>query len=475
MNSSSINSIAARARFGVPVIAGSVWGTVSAFTPMSYDEGLWLAVTRRMDLGARLYSDLIDNKTPPVYWTTRLLDHVPGPFSLARGILFGALIALIAFLAAALARRLGVADRGSLSFGIFVGSLVAMQSALVLNIETPVAIFLLAALGLMARDRLMTGAAVAAIGTAFDVRALAFLPAVIVFAAERGGRRKAWGAAAVWLAAGGTWLATIVAVPRLRYGILELNASTRGTLDSWGTGAVAAIVIVALVPIAVAAILRLHIPRGILETARSTPSGVLLLVTGLAVGIASRFPFLKYWILVAPALPLLFAAARPGETEATSKSTTRARVASAGMVLLAFVPLAVDVSSTQVSEHGLVARYAGAARALERALEPGDTFVSFDPQPFMTTFLPEHASLPWATLDYIGVRTSHRDADLRRLASAIDRAAAVVDDGALSKGERAIDHRFRAVWRVYRERLGRFPCVRRMRDITIRLRADRCR
>ncbi len=474
MNSSSINSIAARASGGVPLLAGSVWGTVSAFTPMSYDEGLWLAVTRRMDLGARLYSDLIDNKTPPVYWITRLLDHAPGPFSLARGILFGALIGLAAFLATTLVRRLGASGSKGVALGLFVGTVVALQSAFVLNIETPVALFLLGGLSLISRERVIGGSAVAAMATTIDVRALAFLPAIVLFAAERGERRKAWAASAAWLAVGGTWLAGIVAGDRLRYSILELNAATRGTLDLWRPEAVAAIMLVAMAPIIIAAAVSLRERRSSTETIRTTPSGALLLATGLVVGIASRFPFLKYWILITPSLPLLVAASARASTTPAPETKTRLGVVPAGLVLLSFVPLAVNVALTQFSEHRLVSRYEDASRALALDLNRGDTFVSFDPQPFMTTFLPRHAVLPWATLDYLGVRTSHRDADFRTLATAIDHAAAVVDNGALSADETAIEPRFRSIWRLYRERLDRFPCVRSVEGLTFRFRAAGC-
>jgi hypothetical protein len=77
-------------------------------------------------------------------------------------------------------------------------------------------------------------------------------------------------------------------------------------------------------------------------------------------------------------------------------------------------------------------------------------------------------------LDFVGVKTSHREADLRTIAAAIQRATAIVEDGALSVPEGAIEPRYRAVWQIYHARLARFPCVLRIETVTIRLREDRC-
>lgn len=36
----------------------------AAFAPLSFDEAFWLAITRQLDQGARLYSTAVDHKTP---------------------------------------------------------------------------------------------------------------------------------------------------------------------------------------------------------------------------------------------------------------------------------------------------------------------------------------------------------------------------------------------------------------------------
>jgi hypothetical protein len=453
-------------------VVGTVSGVLSAITPLSYDEGLWLAVTRRMDLGARLYRDLLDNKTPPVYWMTRALDHLPGPFHLARGLFFGALIAAVAHLVSGLASRLGVTRPQSIALGSFAGALVALQSSFVLNIETPVVVLLTAGLWLIATDRVISGAALAAAATTIDLRAVAFFLAVILFA-KRTGSRHAWIAAATVSVVGGSWLAVVLLNDRLRYSLVELNAATRGTVESWNPVAVVAIMLAALAPVVAAGAPYLRRWDRVRAMIDATPSGALLLLTGLAIGIASRFPFLKYWALIIPAMPVLLAAWIANDARSREPATADVRVP-LPLVFAAFAPLFATVLLTQVPQSRLVSRYEAAARTLERTLGPSDTFASFDPQPFMTTLLPEHAALPWATLDYLGVRTSHRDDDLRLLAATIDRAAAVVDDGALSAPEDAIAPRFRVLWRLYREKVEGFTCVRTIDDITLRLRAGRC-
>jgi hypothetical protein len=454
---------------------GVACGIASALSPPSFDEGIWLAVSRRMDLGARLYTDLIDNKTPPVYWITRILDHAPGPFSAARGAFLGAIIALLTVLAARLATKLGLARSTSLAVSVLVGGVVALQSVFVLNIETPVALLLLAGLLLVAHDREILGSAVAASASLIDVRAVAFLPAIVIFTAQRRGWEKAWRSAAAGFVVSAAWLTQVLFIRHLRYSILELNAATRGTLASWRPGQVLAVILIALAPLIVAGLANGLRPRHLTETIRTSPSGVILLVTGLSLGLASLYPFLKYWILVAPALPLL-AAAIPKNSRAsvTGGNKDRASFASIGFVVLACLPLVVGAVSNASTEGRLVSRYEDASGRLARSLQTRDTFASFDPQPFMTMFLPQHASMPWAMLDYLGVKTSHRGEDFRRVAAAIDGAMAIVDDGALSAKESAIEPRFRSVWRIYRARLAGFGCVRTVEGITIRLRPERC-
>jgi len=438
---------------------------VSAFAPISFDEGNWLAITRRMDAGAQLYSDLIDNKSPFLYWTVRILDHLPGGFTLARGILFGTLIASIAFAATSLAKRLGLKYETSLAIGLLTGAAVAFQSVFVLNTETPVVLLVLTGLLLIASERAVIGASVAAIAVVIDIRALAFAPALILFAAERRGRRDALRVATAFILLSGAWFAIIVSSPRLLYALLELNAASRGPLSSWRPGAVVAVAVVALLPVIVGLIALL--PGASWERAFHRPwSGAVLLATGLAVSIASIYPFFKYWILIAPSFAII--AASVAQKEASSAQLKKA------LAILAFIPIVIISISGSISEHHTVSRYEHASHALARYLHPGDTFVAFDPQPFVTTFVPRHAVLPWAVLDFLGVKTSHRRGDLATVARAIDDAVAVEDDGALSAEERVIEPRYRSLWRLYREKLKAFPCVRRTEGVTLRLRRDRC-
>src|SRR5690606_27024005 len=79
----------------------------AAFAPLSFDEAFWLAITRQLDQGARLYSTAVDHKTPVWFALVRALDWIPGSFALARALLLAAIAAMIVRLLTRLGRRPG--------------------------------------------------------------------------------------------------------------------------------------------------------------------------------------------------------------------------------------------------------------------------------------------------------------------------------------------------------------------------------
>jgi MFS family permease len=460
-----------RGTVAASLVVGLVAGASSAFAQPSFDEANWLAVARRMDLGRRLFSDLIDNKSPLVYWTVRVLDHAPGSFSVARGVLFGVLLASLTGVTAVLAKRLGLAASASVPLGVLVGTLVAFLSVLVLNTETPVVLLVLIGLLLATAEHPLLGAVVAAAATLVDIRAVAFLPGIVLFIAERSGRRKAVRSALAGLIVACAWLAPVLASSRLRYALIELNGASRGTLSSWRPGPVIAIAAISLVPLAAAAFTGGRGPRTLMDAIRTSPTRFYLFGVGLLLAFASAYPFFKYWILVVPVVPLLAAATERHEERPPQGTSALIRIA---LVAFAMVALAGHTLAATVAERTVVSRYERASQQLRRALKLGDRFVAFDPQPFLTTFAPEHSTLPWAVLDFLGVHTSHREKDLQTVARAIDSASAIEDDGALFAEEDQIASRYRVVWKLYRRRLDQFPCVRTIAGITLRLRLDRC-
>src|SRR5438093_7342555 len=84
---------------------GAVVALASSVVPLSYDEGNWLAVTRRVAGGEALYRDITDNKSPALFGLVRALDVLPGSYPIARAIFLGVATALLAWLSIRLLRR----------------------------------------------------------------------------------------------------------------------------------------------------------------------------------------------------------------------------------------------------------------------------------------------------------------------------------------------------------------------------------
>jgi hypothetical protein len=444
---------------------GALIAVAGAFVPPSYDEGEWIAVARRVAGGAHLYRDVIDNKGPIVYRVVHLLDRLPGSFPVARGIFLAVVACVIGASIAGVARHLGMrADRANwLGVGSCIA--VALQSVLVLNIETGAVLAIAPGLYLIASGRPRLGSALAALSVAVDPRALALMLGVIVFVGARHGMRKAMECAAVAALIVGAWVVFVLAQPALRYALLELNVATRRAPASWRPGAILFSIVAAVLPL---------IATFLAATGRALPrlrwrsAGTILLATAAAIAFASRFPFYKYWILAIPALPIL-AAQVPDEDD-----RRRPAFAALAMIMLATVPLVMRTVSIHAADARLLRAYERASAVIDATLRPGERFVQFDTQPYMSMLQPERASLSWVVYDFVQAGTSRTPADLVALETAVRSAAVLQDDGALGAPREAVTPGLRPAWDIFAAHLDSFPCIRRYGPVTLRFTPQRC-
>ncbi len=456
-----------RLRSSAPfLIAGSVLSAIGAVVPISYDEGEWLAVVRRVAGGARLYEDVIDNKSPVVYWTIRLLDLAPGPFQIARGIALAAVACVIGMAIARIATARGVAEDRARVLGVAITFVVALQSVFVINIETGATLLITIGMLAIVTGRIGIGSAVAATSVVVDPRALALLIGIALFVREIVGARPALLASAIVAGVGGAWATVVLSSPNLRYAIIELNVATRGTLDSWRPGEVLISTVVAVLPfIAATYVVTGRLPWRL----RWNNAGGALFVMAAAVAFASRFPFLKYWILAVPALPLLVAASsRDDERPAEPKRSWIP-------IALAAIPLAVQSVPVHLTDARLLADYERASRYIEATLEPGETFAQFDTQPYMSMLQPGHASLSWVVYDFIWSDTSRIDEHLDQIERAVESATVLQHDGALDAPRSAVRPELRPAWDLFKARLDAYPCIRRFGSVVLRFPEARCR
>lgn len=445
---------------------GLAVATASSFVPLSYDEGNWLAVVRRVSLGEVLYRDIMDNKTPPLFGLVRLLDGLPGPFTLARGIWLGVAVAVIAVACASIVRRFGWGPDRATLVGLAFGLAAATQAVLTLNLELPAVLLIVLGLASIATGRLTAGGALAASAATFDLRTIALIPGVVAFAYVCEGwlraRRTLLAAGAITVA----WSATVLLVADLRYPLIELNAATRVGTSAWRPGQqLFAALRGTLIPIGAVVALG--------GKSRGRPirvAGLMLGVAAVALAFASLRPFDKYWTLLLPGLVVLAASAPAG---IVIPSTGWRRLGSTAFIF-GLVVAAAYATSTNVDQARLVARYERAATQLDATLDPGEGFVRFDTQPFLGVFLPERDRLPAAVLDFLIADTSRREEIHRRVEEAIAAATVMADDGALSAGEGSVVISYRPLWRVFAGHLEDFPCVRQVEGLTFRYRATAC-
>lgn len=458
-------------RFLVPAALGVVVAAASSVVPLSYDEGNWIAVTRRVAAGESLYREITDNKTPALFGLVRSLDVLPGRFALARALWLGILAATVAVAVTSLARRFGWAENRASLLGGACGLALALQAVLVVNFEAPAAAMIIVALASLAAGRAPTAGILAAAATAFDLRAIILIPGVLIAAYEIGGKRTALRTAAPAVGLAGAWVATVLSVPDLRYSLLELNVATRSGSSLWRPAS------------QLYALLRgtLFAAGAAASLARSGGSsnvggwhvkygGVALIGGGVVVALSSVQPFDKYWSLALPGIALA-AASRPPSPRSVNVYRRNAAVI---LAILGLVLTSSYAAASNIDQARLVARYERASARLDRSLAPRASFVRFDTQPFLGTFLAQRDRIPAAVLDFLIHDTSRREMNFARVDAAIGRADALVDDGALDQPESSIVAVYRPLWRVFARRVQEFPCVRRVRGLTFRYRAGTC-
>lgn len=443
---------------------GFVVGGISSIIPLSYDEGNWLAVARRLAHGQTLYRDITENKSPAFFALVRGLDRLPGSYTIARAAWLGLLTALLAWTATRFLRRMELPDPAAMVAGLTIGLAGAMQAVLVLNFELPAMILLVVGMTLCVEKRVTIGGFIAGCGALLDLRTIVLLPGLILFVFAAEGRspalRTAAGAAIPALA----WAIAVLATADLRYSLLELNVATRGGSTAIHPASqLAAFARSMLFPLV--AVGALTAPSAGTKSIRN--AAWFLLGVGAVVALISVQPFDKYWTLTLPGL-LALAGSRVQRQGFTGRALPIA------LILIALVPSAVYAGTSNRDESAIVARYRNAVPFVASALGPGGTFVRFDSQPFLGTFLPARDRTPAAVLDFLIAPTSHERANLATVDRAISRATAIIDDGALEQPADEILPSYRRLREVFAARLPQFPCVKRSFGLTLHLRPERC-
>jgi hypothetical protein len=438
---------------------------ISALMPVSYDEGIWLVNARRWSAGESLYSDIPENETPALMGVVRAVDAAPGPFTSARAAYLGALIVVLAAATRALTSRLGWTEPKATIAGLIAGVAAATQTVLVINFELPAATLVMLGLAAIASGRGWAGGSLAAAGAAFDIRAFALLPGVALFAYAVGGRERSLRTSAAVASVAGPWALAVILIPDLRFGLLELNATTRTATATWRP--LEQIYMLLRGPLfPIVGILALSSRRANVD-ARLRRAWIALLAGGAGVALASLQPFDKYWPLALPGIAVLAASRMP---------MTHARYGRRWMQLAALaLVLAIGYDTVSSLEQArLVDRYERAAEAIESSLPRGATFARFDTQPFLGVFLTQRDASPVAVLDFVIAKTTRQDAILARLERSIRNAAALVDDGALSVDERSVEPAYRELWRLFDRYRSDFPCVSEIAGLTVRYRETVC-
>lgn len=199
---------------------GAVTLTASLLSRTSYDEWLWIGNARMVASGRSLYVDALDNKSPVVHALVWVIDSLPGSFVLIRSTVVGALVAAITFQLARLVPFEGT-PRGLLAA---VGGLMAAAlSQFHLTVELPALALLLA----VPRQRRPVVVSLAiTMAMAFDPRILLLIPSALLWRQRVLAPDTRW---AEWLTAASVaaGVGAVLVVPRLRFGLVELNLATR--------------------------------------------------------------------------------------------------------------------------------------------------------------------------------------------------------------------------------------------------------
>ena len=279
---------------------GILVALVASVMPLSHDEAFWLAITRQVEAGARLYDGAIDNKPPLVYLVVYLLDHVPGSFQVARGLVVGGLIGWIGLLSALVGRLRGCPRATGVTVGLVAAVAVALQTEFVFTVELPALTALLSCVLLIFRRRALPAALMVALSAAFDPRTLLLVPGLVLLAVNQSGwpvarRFGLWTGGLAVLGVG-----IVLIQPELRYGLIELNLGSRASAGGWRPAAQLAVAFRSLLPLLVAGLFL----RPATASLRSR-AFVWMAAGSLALGFLSVLPFDHYWAYAVLPLVLL--------------------------------------------------------------------------------------------------------------------------------------------------------------------------
>lgn len=431
---------------------GAVTALASALVPMSYDEAYWLGVARLVGSGRALYDGALDNKTPPVYALVWLLDRLPGPYELWRGLVVGLAGFLLVTGFTAVLRR---GENRQAWLGFFLAAVVVLLAELQLAVELLAATFLTFGLR-RGRVGAPGRAALVLLGPAFDPRTVLLLPGLLLAAGSDLPPGKARTFRALVIGGATAGVAVVLLVPDLRYGLVELNLSSRITDFTPGP---AGILLAWTVPLAaLLPVLGSVRPRG------ADRGRLLLLLGAIAIPVASILPIPHYFIYLPLALLPFFS---PDATPFPS------RIAWA-VAALALTPLLLNLGTAVLAHRRMATAAENAATVLEASLSPMEQFVVFGSLPHLVVALPDSYALRAPTSLYLSFSTSKSDEHRRELAALLGGVGAIVDDGALDVSRESIYPRQRVVYDLFRAALPAFPCTRAGQGFTVRLRPQAC-
>ncbi len=441
-------------------------GWTSSRYALGWDEGAWLAVARRMALGDVLYRDVIENKAPAVLGLVGLLDIVPGPYESTRAVVLGLLAFALAYLSNRIAAELGAHRTRALAVAVLVAVLAALQAEFLLTTELLAVTLILAAMLQVIRKRTAAAGLLLTVAALIDLRAPVVLPAVALLARQLGGRQEL-GRLARWVTPIAAFWIVVLATPDLRFALVELNFASRSgaALDV----SYLANVLRSAVPV-VLALLVVSELRHFKDRSPLTVVTLALIVVGGLIPLISLKPFDHYWTFALLPLPVA-AALAPGSGTARRPAATAVLAVA---LAISLIPV-VEMRYRSVEGRRLeVAHYQGVASVLEDVLADDETFVQFDPMPFLPALLPEHFGARSPVLGYLSSDSVRTEREISLLSQATSAAAAILDDGVLDAERFTVGETFLPLWDMFQSHLAEFPCRSDIGRTTLRVRAELC-
>ncbi len=436
------------------------------WSPLGIDEAIWVTIARQWANGSQLYVEAIDNKSPLLYGIFWAVDTLPGSFLVVRSAAFGVLAGGVAVGVAAFSVTLGIDRHRAGLLGVVAGGAIALQSVFVITPELVAVAFVMAALGLLAGGRPLIGAVFGLGAAAVDVRFVLLLPALIYFASvvmSSRDRRRFTVVVAAMMAGG---VLVLLAVPDLRYGLIELNIASRsgasGGFSQWPISIVRGLALLVLFQLFVFGVPRIRRPLTPISR-----TGWLLFVPAVIAASASAFPFDHYWSMVVPATPFFAATAVP-LTVPPRRALQGALLISALVLPGLYVNERFSLRTTEIDAAAEVVDF------LEGALGPGERYVHISRRPYVSEALPFSSALRSPIPAYLVWSTSRRTRHMQQLEEDLETVIVISDQGFLDRSDEAIAPSDRELFdlldRARRER----PCEIELESAVVYLPADRC-